>query len=279
MHMRTQAAALLIASTVLFACSGEETGTSKDGPTPTAADTTAWSCGTKGERIVCTAAVEDTNAPSGAALRCGADQSLKCPATSSLQGSRAVTELLERKKRSPADLETLPWACLATGKHQQQCVRDTGAFERGSARKALASSGGPESESSGDESSPSNDDGSSSPSDGPSPPVSCDPSAWEAYFVDLATFEYGKDGIEISFPREIFDSSKSMSDLAVASAFVKSTPGAPSCHSAEWSMREQAWLDAVTQGCTELNNAITVLCQQASNYAPNTGKCNATGSW
>jgi hypothetical protein len=44
-------------------------------------------------------------------------------------------------------------------------------------------------------------------------------------------------------------------------------------------MREQSWLDAVWKGCLILSEPILVMCQQAANYAPDTGACNATGTW
>jgi hypothetical protein len=32
-------------------------------------------------------------------------------------------------------------------------------------------------------------------------------------------------------------------------------------------------------GCTQLNNPILVMCQQAANYAPMQGACAETGTW
>lgn len=115
----------------------------------------------------------------------------------------------------------------------------------------------------------------------PDIPSSCDPKAWEPYFAQLATHEYQSCGVEgIEFPRELFDTSASFQDLAVASGSLPPpTAGAPSCHSGESSMRKQSWLDAVMKGCYNLNDPILVMCQQAANYAPSTGKCNATATW
>jgi hypothetical protein len=44
-------------------------------------------------------------------------------------------------------------------------------------------------------------------------------------------------------------------------------------------MRQQAWLDAVENGCTMLNTEILIWCQQGANDAPKQGACAPTGTW
>jgi hypothetical protein len=167
---------------------------------------------------------------------------------------------------------------LLTGKAQSQCTRN---LKVGSSSGA---SGAPSASSSG-----SSDDGSegtvgseeTATDSAPEPtiPSSCDAKAWEPYFAQLATHEYGDCGVDITFPQSIFDTSKTLAGVAWAGAGASSTAGAPSCHDGEWQMRQQSWLDAVSKGCMNLNDAILVMCQQAANYAPSTGKCSATGTW
>jgi len=113
----------------------------------------------------------------------------------------------------------------------------------------------------------------------PPPPASCKTEDWEPYFAKLASYIHKKHNIDIDFPREIIDCKQSMMSAALGRASVKSTPGAPSCHDAEWEMRMEAWMTAVQQGCMNLNNPILVMCEQATVYAPNTTKCNSTGAW
>jgi hypothetical protein len=189
----------------------------------------------------------------------------------------------------------MAWACLVTGKVQHQCARDLKTVSRSESDGSNEGHGPRESNGSA----PSNgghEDNGSPPKEGPdetcqggcsdgsenekpAPPSSCAPVEWEPYFAKLATYEYAMHGVAVVFPREIFNTKAAFTDLAVASASTKSTPGAPSCHDGEWDMRQQSWLDAVSQDCTGLRDPILVMCQQAANYAPNTGACNATGTW
>jgi hypothetical protein len=112
----------------------------------------------------------------------------------------------------------------------------------------------------------------------PKPPTSCLPIHWEPYFAEMASCKYQKHGVNIVFPREIFDTQASFIKLAIEWAGVASK-ATPSCNDAEGEMRATAWFDAVMQGCLNLNNPILVMCQQAAIHAPKTGACKATGAW
>jgi hypothetical protein len=112
----------------------------------------------------------------------------------------------------------------------------------------------------------------------PRPPTSCKPTDWEPYFAEVATCKYRQHGVNITFPREIFNTSASFINLAIGFAGVATQTG-PSCSAAEMDLRASSWFDAVMRGCLNLNMPILVMCQQAANYAPKTGACKATGAW
>jgi hypothetical protein len=198
-------------------------------------------------------------------------------------------------------LDRLPWACLLTGDTQRTCSKNVESASRTireQGNEGVTCDQGdescmtePGSEEPGTTEPGSTEPGTEEPSTPPEmgepvgepgdpvPPSSCEPTAWEGYFRDHATFEYQRHGVNIDFPQEIFDALADFTSLAIASANVPVTEGAPSCHEGEWAMREGAWFDATMEGCLNLNNAILVMCQQAANYAPTVGACNATGTW
>jgi hypothetical protein len=243
--------------------------------------------------VVCTA--PSANAAALAAYVCKpGEQAAHCPDAASLKNVAGLDQLLQNTAVAKA-FASMPWACLATGAHQFQCARDVGTTHDGTGGGDGNGSGtgtsdgtanggtGDGTPAGGNGSGGSGAGGSGGTADGsggkPPAPSSCVPTAWEPYFAQLATYEYKKTGIQITFPRGIFDTSANFTDLSTAAGSVKTTPGAPSCHDGEWDMRQQSWLDAVQNGCDDLRNAILVLCQQAANYAPNAGACNATGTW
>lgn len=230
--------------------SGQSGRPEESAPTKTTSQASHWSCETEGSAVVCTApmALSEGETP---AYACNAGESSdKCPDQQSVDAAPGLDVLIQGKAEAFAQL---PWACLTTGGHQSECVRDLGGAS----------------------------DGAPSPPEG-----TCDAGVWQTYFAAQASFEFQSAGVDITFPPEIFDSSQSMVEAALDKAKgmmnggVESSVGAPSCHAAEWSMRRQSWLDVVLKGCAmQLAMANTVWCQQAANYAPTTGKCTATGSW
>lgn len=243
----------------LAACTGqvvgEETGGSQQ-----------WLCGVEDAAVVCTAAMSAGAEESGAYACMAGEASAACPPADALEGIPEIDALLAEHGYA-GDLTAMPWACLLTGEHQRHCARDVGR-----ATAALTADPGDE----GDEFTPAPDDGSY---EDPTPPRDCLPSSWEAYFCAHATYEYRRHGVDITFPCDIFDGAADFHDLALDSASVPTTPGAPSCHEGEWAMREGAWRDAVLAGCIDLDHEILVWCQQAANHAPSEGVCNATGTW
>jgi hypothetical protein len=240
------------------ACTGELSG---PGPSETGSSK-HWLCEAGGGRVTCSAAIPGAAGEPGAYACTGAEGLEACPSADAFADVAGFlpSELL-------AELEGLPWACLLTGAHERHCTRDAArARDMEVESPPLA----------GEEPSP------SAPSDEFRPasvPADCAATSWERYFCDHATFSYQSHGVDVAFPCDIFDVSQPFTELATASAAVRSTPGAPSCHEGEWAMREGAWLDAVTVGCMGLSDAILVMCQQAANYAPDAGVCNATGTW
>ncbi len=241
-----------------------------------------WGCTTKSSKVVCTAGIAAAT-PQTAAYVCRPDErGATCPDPTALKSTPGLDNLLKRAANTAA-FTTMPWACLVTGKHQLQCAREI------VLRSGTGEGGGGEPTGPDDRPAtptPAGGDGNGSTTGGttgdgtkPAAPPSCGASAWEPYFAELATYEYKKHGVAITFPRNIFDTTKPLVDFSIAGAIPKTTPGAPSCHEGEWEMRQQSWLDAVGNGCQALNDAILVLCQEAANYAPSTGECNATGTW
>jgi hypothetical protein len=261
-------ASLAVAAALLGCGGGDSAPNAKTGSESSG----LWGCDTSGTSVVCTAAIA-TAQRAGGVYACGATESgATCPDSAALKQVPGLDALLARSGAASA-FAAMPWACLVTGKHQYQCVRDV-------APSAGTSDGtGGTSDGSGGATGDGSGKGGGTGDGKPPAPSTCDPKQWEPYFAALATYEYAAHGAPVTFPRGIFDTSASFQDLAVASASVKSTPGAPSCHDGEWAMRQQSWLDAVQKGCTMLNDPILVMCQQAANYAPNTGACNATGTW
>jgi hypothetical protein len=243
-----------------------------------------WGCSLKSSSVVCTAALAENPSEKAAYACVAGDDGEHCPDADSVRHVAGLRDLLKRVNASDK-FEQAPWACLLTGKIQHQCTRSLKKIAPQGF--AAASSGGTDG---ADENGSMGGGLGDVPAEGapvdvdngnvqPTPPDSCEPSAWEPYFAKLATWSYNANGVDVAFPRDIFDTSANFTSVAVATGFVKSTPGAPSCHNGEWQMRDQAWLDAVGQGCMSLTDPILVMCQQAANYAPNCGACNATGTW
>ena len=288
----------LLVGPVLLACGGSEPSSDTIAATGTRTQTQAlWACDAKNTRVVCTAPVI-AEAPKQPFYVCESkDRGATCPDNQSIKAVPGLERLLETLKATTS-FDAMPWACIMTGKQQLQCARELaragagGSAGAGGGAGGVASSdgtsGGQPPLASGDGTSgggggAGSQDGKGNPTGStagkPAVPSSCAPTAWEPYFAELATYEYQKHGVSIAFPRAIFDCSQSMMNLTAAAGSTTVTAGAPSCHDGEWDMRQQAWEDAVQAGCTSLNEPIAVLCQQAANYAPNTGSCNMTGSW
>jgi hypothetical protein len=261
----------LLLPTSLAACalSGGEDEPVAQKPSATAKQKSAlWSCELDAKAVVCTAPLPSSLSDSAAYACQASDATERCPdagVVTKLEGLAGALAKLDSAK----DFEAAPWACLVTGKDQFQCTRSI-------LKRATMTLGAPGSE--GGAAAP---DGAGSASydfdSVPPPPSSCAPADWEPFFAKLAAHEYHENGVDIVFPRGIFDTKKSLVEIVTTEG--TGAGAGQSCHDGEWSMRRQAWLDAVMAGCLGLNDAILVLCQQAANYAPTTGKCTATGSW
>lgn len=232
-----------------------------------------WLCSANETAIQCSAALPGQPGESGAYACKSGELSAACPETT-LTVIPGAEKLIAKFGLSDK-INKVQWACLLTGKHQRQCVQDLAAASRQLQDIGELPAANPI---------PGSTPGANNPTGTPtgSPPTvpaSCDPKAWEPYFKERSTHEYRNAKVDIDFPREIFDVSANFNNLAIESASLPANPGKPSCHEGEWSMREKAWMDAVLKGCTNLNNAILVMCQQAANYAPKAGACAPTGSW
>ncbi|WP_394824607.1 hypothetical protein [Pendulispora albinea] len=214
---------------------------------------TAWDCGAKGsDRIVCTSAMTvgqgDKNKMDQYVCKAG-EKSAKCPDSESVRVATGANRVLDTSVRT-STFDQLPWACMTTGAHQVQCARDLSLMN------------------------PAGCDGC-----GPKQPTTCDEKAWEDYFVPLSAKVYKNFGFDIDFPRETFNAHELKIDLSGMFQGSIMTPNVPSCYAAEWALRAEAWIRAVSHGCVNLTLPILIWCQQAANYAPNTKQCNATGSW
>ncbi len=243
---------LSITLVALFSCVGEVTIIDPDGPARSEA--ALWQCLTEGNDVTCDAALPAQPGESGAYACEAADPRAVCPPPAAVSRTPGLDALLTRAG-ADGRFDTLRWACLLTGAHQRTCVREVAP----SAPEKIPTEGGEVTQ--------------------PPPPAACDPELWEAYFAQLATFEYRAHGVKITFPRELFDTTASFDDLAIEATRVPANEGAPSCAEGEWAMRQQAWLDAVMNNCLGLNQEILVMCQQAANYAPAQGACGRTGTW
>lgn len=227
-----------------------------------------WECAQEDDRFKCSVAMaaEDGELP---AYACATDEDRDgCPPADAL-GELAV--------EARDALDSMHWACLLTGEHQRECIKELVAPD-------AEPVGGPDGGDSPGQPGGGDDVPSDAPDDStgePELPPDCEPASWEAYFCDMATAKFQAHGIDIEFPCEIFDAEASMASTlpGVPTGAGPAASDAPSCHDAEWDMREQAWLDSVNVGCFDLGEPITVLCQQAANYAPGTGECRATGTW
>jgi hypothetical protein len=224
-----------------------------------------WSCGMQdSSRVVCSTAQASTIAPAPAFACSPGDSSAQCPDEATVQSVPGLADAVAQSD-GEAEFDKSPWACLVTGKDEVQCTRSCGKPSSGGAAAGPADSSG-SSDSADDEVGP------------PDLPTSCAPTDWEPYFAQLASYQYQSNGIDILFPRDIFDTSQTIVDAPpLLGGTLEGTE--ISCHTAEWAMRAQAWLDAVSVGCVNLAEPILVLCQQAADYAPSTGKCTATGTW
>lgn len=264
-HLKGRSIAVVLAGFALIAC-GDEEATKQPLRSTKSQSSALWGCEVKGETVVCTAALSEAANAEGA-YACKADDTVaRCPDAKALQKVDGLDELLA--KSGKGYFEALPWACLTTGAHQSHCTRDLSRR-----MQSLAGAGGGE------------DNGGAEAPEGPASPEipqTCDVEAWEEYFAQLATYAYNANGVDIQFPRDIFDANGSMIGAAIGGAMSGnggSMNAGQSCHDGEWQMRNQSWLDAVSVGCMQLNNAILVMCQQAAEYAPKAGKCTDTGSW
>jgi hypothetical protein len=265
MIRRTILAGLAVTG-VLWGCGGNgDPGQLSGRESVGTASSALWACSTKDTRVACTAPTADT--PKMAAYVCQpGEQSAKCPDQASLNHVAGLDELLQRT-RTTATFGQMPWACLVTGGNQSQCMRELGPGTGGGDNGGTYTTGG------------STGTGGGANVGKPPAPSSCEPKAWEPYFAQLATFEYNLNGIKITFPVDIFDTSANVVNVAVSGVERYLTVGAPSCYLGELEMRAQSWIDAVAKGCFLLAEPILVLCQQGADYAPTTKACNATGTW
>ncbi|MBX7100305.1 MAG: hypothetical protein K1X89_21490 [Myxococcaceae bacterium] len=254
--------------------------------------TSQWLCEALESSIECSAPLPKQEGERGAYSCVGAELDDACPppgAVSEASGKERHPELVSLEAATAA----LPWACLFTGKQQRTCYRDLRQMTKGAGQPGGLEGEGPGGAGSTGGStagggSPGSTSGSGSGGPGstsgavPPPPVvptSCAATSWEPYFAQLASYQYSKNGVCMSFPRSLFDTSASFEALAVETASLPANPGKPSCSAGESAMRTQAWLDAVMAGCSGLDQAILVMCQQAANYAPKSGSCAPTGAW
>lgn len=253
---RTALSSITLLSCVLAtACAAGAVGSDDHGASA------QWLCGAHGERVTCLAAIPATEGEAGAYACSGFERSETCPPADALVD---VADQLPPEVLS--ELASLPWACLLTGAHQRHCIRE--ALEMDPLR--------PPSEPSAPDA-----DGPV----GPAPiPRDCALSSWEAYFCQHSTHSYQSTGVDITFPCEVFDPDRSPGELAetlggLASEIPRAASTDLSCHAGEWLMRDTSWLTAVLSGCLDLSDAILTMCQQAADYANETGLCVPTGTW
>jgi hypothetical protein len=269
--MRTHSISVLIAGALLIGCAADAT---EEMPTRTKSKSSAlWGCEVAEDAVVCTAALPASANAEGAYACKSDDTSARCPIVT-VDKVAGLRDLFTRTGKEKTFGE-LTWACLTTGKNQSHCTKNLGAPMQGLSAASGGGTGAPAGQAPA---------GGNTPADGSRPqiPTTCEPDAWEPYFAQLATYAYNSKGVDIQFPVDIFDAHGSMIDAAMSGALSGnggSTGTGGSCHDGEWYMRDQSWLDAVSVGCMQLNNAILAMCQQAAEYAPGTGKCTATGSW
>jgi hypothetical protein len=273
-------------ATVLLGCGGSDAAkVSPESSTATQSEG-LWGCSLKDAKVVCTAAVP-SESPKKVAYVCNPQEhSAECPDGEAVNDVPGLKDLLASTGKAGA-FEAAPWACLTTGKHECQCARevDSAGAEGSPAQPSSASDapyGGDAKENTGGTTQagagkPGSQVGTASSGAQPKAPATCAVSAWESYFADLATYEYTKAGAKITFPKSVFDGSKTLGGVTV-------DPGgglsSVSCSAGESALRMQSWLDAVGRGCTApLLMPIAAMCDQAARYAPTTGACNATGAW
>lgn len=265
--LRTFTLALVLPA-AMIAC-GTEPQERDDAPTKSN-KAALWSCALGTSSVTCTAPLPSSLSTSAAYACKSGDDSDRCPDASCLDHVQGLDQALARVGGKDA-FASLPWACLVTGKDQFQCTRPLSKMPTPQkTESAPAPSGGDTGDANGGDSCDCDSE--------PAPPASCAPTDWEPFFAKLASFEYHEHGVDIAFPRDIFDTSQGLTGVVTATGAASEVAG-ESCHDGEWAMRQQAWLDAVSQGCLDLNDAILTLCQQAADYAPTTGKCSATGTW
>lgn len=267
---------ICVLGAVLLALGGcDERGATDQGIGGIHIDARQWECESEDDSLTCTAAAESHPDESGAYACMTNEENGTCPPVEAIDVLADAEIWL--------DLEGKPWACLLTGEHQRQCLKEIAApdVDPGSpdAPGDPGEPGGDDtpSDPGGDTPDPGSDDAPGSDTvEDPSVPTDCGYETWEAYFCQLSSARYQAHGVDVTFPCDIFDADGIME---VPTDVGSADPDAPTCHDGEWDMREQAWLDAVSAGCMNLNNAILVMCQQAANYAPEVGACRATGTW
>jgi hypothetical protein len=239
-----------------------------------------WQCDIESTNVACQAPMPGQAGEPGAYACDANDARAVCPPASIVDATPGLNDLV-LKYQASTTFKALPWACLLTGRDQRTCVRDV--------RTGTPSAPGQQPSTPNEPTQPQMPSDPTQPSNTtppaqaqvaqPAPPTSCDATAWEPYFANLATFEYQTHGVKITFPRSLFNSGADFQSLATEAGQLPANPGAPSCQQGEGDMRQQAWLDAVMDGCSNLNSAILVMCQQAANYAPQQGACAPTGTW
>ncbi|GEM_PF-5229747 len=225
-----------------------------------------WSCEETESQVICSAAIAAQPGESDAYACDAEDKRSICPPAGTLPANLVSDE----------NVSEAPWACLVTGEHQRECIKGLRALdERPTQVPDDCAAGSTCQAPDGNEADPTPTGEDPDPSTDPVPPTECIPDLWEPYFCALATNSYRSNGVDITFPCEIFDANA----LAPVEEILPLNLGMPSCASGESAMRRDSWLDSVDQGCTQLSGAILVMCQQGANYAPRVGACMPTGSW
>jgi hypothetical protein len=291
--MRSTVLALFCVFSGIVGCStevgseGSNGSSSKSAAGKTAQGATRWNCETHGKEVVCTGAAA-LSAGEAPAYACKPGEvSDKCPDQTSVEKCDGIGEL-----GGSGALENSPWACVLTGGSQANCIKQVGAEEGGEGKPTP-----PESCDVGEWQKYFGEQASYE---------------YQKAGVDITfpaeIFDANQSIVEAALGGA---GPGGMGGVPGAGGGIPGIPGgggipgmpggggvpgagggddstgegggggdAPSCHTGEWAMRMQSWLDVVMKGCAgQLAMANTVWCQQAANYAPTTNKCTATGTW
>ncbi|MGD9711244.1 MAG: hypothetical protein AB7V46_04150 [Thermomicrobiales bacterium] len=244
-------------SLTLSACASGTLGSSTDSQD--------WECQTTRTGVQCTTAMATQTGERAFYVCMAGEDRAECPSPDAMANAdKRVDALLSEYGSSRNAYANMPWACLLTGKHERMCERDLVAHQRGQIipvamdpdAAALAAK--------------------MKPSGYPEVPTTRDGNAWEEYFDGLAQWAYSKNGVDVEFPNEIWDYTKSFISSAIQG--VGNNSGM-SCDAAETEMRRQSWLDAVSRGFYDLNDIILNLCQIGAEYPARVGACQASGRW